>query len=448
MNKTRHAMKTASELKIFKSNGYEYIYIYYKQNCLVRINTKYTAVKNSMTKENLYKSIVPDYKKKNDLIILMKQRVDKYISDRLLNNSQLGEINQKGAQNAAFNNNPVNSDQADNKLLVPIFSNYIANLNTEYNYQASTMKYYNNLKGCLEEYGKDIVKHNLSTFDFNSKLSLINFCKFLGEKRGMNDNSIAKRLNSLKSFLRYCTDEGIFSFDTTIFSYRVKKYDTCIVALNFDEIQQLMDLKIENPSWQKIIDVFICNCFMGLRISDLSRLSKADFLMDEGGDYKYASVNKKTGTTVSIPIIDIPLAILKKYDFRLPTYTGQYFNRQLQKVFEHFKLFEDEVVVRRKVFKKELDKKVMRRTIITSHTCRKSFITFCIMSLIPLNVIMKASGHKQLETMQSYIQKASDKEQFKKLNRKANEAIKEKRKKVLKAQNEIDNLSRPAYQRL
>jgi Phage integrase family. len=262
------------------------------------------------------------------------------------------------------------------------------------------------------------VKHNLSTFDFNSKLSLINFCKFLGEKRGMNDNSIAKRLNSLKSFLRYCTDEGIFSFDTTIFSYRVKKYDTGIVALNFDEIQQLMDLKIENPSWQKIIDVFICNCFMGLRISDLSRLSKADFLMDDDGDYKYASVNKKTGTTVSIPIIDIPLAILKKYDIKLPTYTGQYFNRQLQKIFEHFKLFEDEVVVRRKVFKKELDKKVMRRTIITSHTCRKSFIIFCIMSLIPLNVIMKASGHKQLETMQSYIQKASDKEQFKKLNRK------------------------------
>src|ERR1035437_4780138 len=119
---------------------------------------------------------------------------------------------------------------------------------------------------------------------------------------------------------------------------------------------------------------FIFNCFMGLRISDLKKLTKADFLLDDDGDYKYASVNKKTGTTVSIPIIEIPLAILKKYDFNLPRYTGQYFNRQLQKILEHYKLFEDEVVVRRKVFKQEKDKKVMRRKIITSHTCRKSFI--------------------------------------------------------------------------
>src|ERR1035437_1952492 len=105
MDKTRHDMKTASELKIFKSNGYEYIYIYYKQNCLIRLNTRYTLVKNGMTKDNLYKSTVPDYKKKNDHIILMKQRVDKYISERLLNNSQLGKINQEEAHNAAFNHN-------------------------------------------------------------------------------------------------------------------------------------------------------------------------------------------------------------------------------------------------------------------------------------------------------------------------------------------------------
>jgi hypothetical protein len=46
------------------------------------------------------------------------------------------------------------------------------------------------------------------------------------------------------------------------------------------------------------------------------------------------------------------------------------------------------------------------------------------------------------------MQKTSDKEQFKKLNRKDNVVINEKRKKVLKVLNEIDNLSRPSYQRL
>ena len=128
-------MKTASELKVFKANGYEYIYIYYKQNCLVRINTRYTAVKNGMTKDNLYKSTVPDYKKNNGQILLMKQRVDKYINERLLHSSQLGKINQKEAYNAAFNINQVNTDQADTKLLIPFFSKYVSNLNAENNYQ-------------------------------------------------------------------------------------------------------------------------------------------------------------------------------------------------------------------------------------------------------------------------------------------------------------------------
>ena len=127
-------MKTASELKIFNMNGYEYIYVYYKQNCLIRINTRYTTVKNGMTKDNLYKSTVPDGKKKNDHIILMKQRVDKYISDQLLNNSGSGEITQKEAHNASFNLKLLNSDQADN---IPIFSKNIANLNAENIYQAT-----------------------------------------------------------------------------------------------------------------------------------------------------------------------------------------------------------------------------------------------------------------------------------------------------------------------
>jgi hypothetical protein len=227
-------MKTASELKIFKSNDYEYIYIYYKQNCLVRINTRYTTVKNGMTKGLLYKNTVPDYQKKNDHILLMKQRVDKYITNQLLSNSGSGEITQKDAHNAAFNIKPENSE--DRKLLIPFFDSYFSKLNKENKYRPTTITYYNNLKARLEEYGTEVLKHKLYLADLNSPDSLIDFCNFLGEKRGMNDNSISKRLNSLKTFLEYCTVKKIYSYDPAIFSYKVKKYETGIVALSFDEL--------------------------------------------------------------------------------------------------------------------------------------------------------------------------------------------------------------------
>jgi integrase len=411
-------MKTASELKIFKSNGYDYIYIYFKQKIgLIRINTKYTAVKNGMTKDNLFKSNVKDYDTKNKHILKLKGRADNYIANKLFDNTGTSEINQKEAYYAVFNLTDADPAIQDNILLVPVYKTYVEKLHEEFRYRPGTLTYYENLKRHLEAFGKTLPGQKLYLSSFNSKQSLHMFSNFLGEKKLLNDNSTRKRVNSLISFLKYCTREGIFVYNPSIYSVNVKKYDLNVVALHKAEIQQLIDLKIENPKWEKIMDLFILNCFLGLRTSDLKRMDKGAFVQDEEKDYAYTSINLKTGIAVTIPITEIPLSILKKYDFNPPKYTGQYFNRELRKILEHYKLFETDVIVRRKVLKEIQDCKVLKRTIISNHTCRKSFITNCISSSIPLNAIMKASGHKQLKTLQSYVQNSSDKEQFKKLSK-------------------------------
>jgi integrase len=411
-------MKTASELKIFKSNGYDYIYIYFKQKIgLIRINTKYTAVKNRMTKDNLYKSTVKDYDTKNKNILKLKGRADNYISNKLNDNAGTSSVNQKEAYYAVYNLLDADLNPQDNILLVPVYKTYVEKLHEEFRYRPGTLTYYENLKRHLEAFGRTLPGQKLYLSSFNSKQSLHMFSNFLGEKKMLNDNTTRKKLNSLISFLKYCTREGIFVYNPSIFSVNVKKYDLNVVALHKGEIQQLIDLKIDNPNWVKIMDLFILNCFLGLRTSDLKRIDKGAFIQDADKDYAYASINQKTGIAVSIPITPIPLAILKKYDFNLPKYSGQYFNRELQEILKHYKLFETDVIVNRMVLKERMDCKVLKRTVISTHTCRKSFITNCISSSIPLNVIMKASGHKQLKTLQSYVQNSSDKEQFKKLSR-------------------------------
>jgi integrase len=411
-------MKTASELKIFKSNGYDYIYIYFKQKIgLIRINTKYTAVRNGMTKDNLFKSTVKDYDTKNKHILKLKGRADSYIANKLLDNTGASVINQKEAYYAIFNLIDGDADLQDNILLVPVFKTYVEKLNAEFRYRPGTLTYYENLKRHLESFGKTLPGQKLYLSSFNSKQSLHMFSNFLGEKKLLNDNSTRKRVNSLISFLKYCTREGVFVYNPSVYSVNVKKYDLNVVALHKAEIQQLIDLKIDKPNWVKIMDLFILNCFLGLRTSDLKRIDKGAFIQDADKDYAYTSINQKTGIAVSIPITPIALAILKKYNFDLPKYSGQYFNRELQEILKHYKLFETEVIVRKKVLKESMDYKVLKRTIISTHTCRKSFITNCISSSIPLNVIMKASGHKQLKTLQSYVMNSSDKVQFKKLSK-------------------------------
>ena len=145
-------------------------------------------------------------------------------------------------------------------------------------------------------------------------------------------------------------------------------------------------------------------------------LEQGSFWQDNEKDWFYTKENIKTGIEVTVPVTNIPLSILKRNGFKMPIFTSQYFNRQLEKILEHYHLFEDMVTYKRKVLKENKDSKVMKRTLVTSHTCRKSFITNCVSSGIPLNVIMKASGHKQLKTLQAYVQKEVNKQEFKKLN--------------------------------
>lgn len=383
----------------------------------IRINTKYKAVKNGMTKENLYKSNVDDYLKKNKYILTLKRRADNYISYWILSHHGIGIFSQKDVYNAVFNIRSLNT-KVEDELLTANFQLYFQHLENEHNYQKATLKYYNNLLNCLKEYEKQLLGKRLWLSHFNDKANLIDFSRFLATKRLMNDNTIRKRINTIKSFLKYCVKKGLCTIDLSVFDVKVEGFETNVVALNKTEIQQLVEKKIDNPFWQKIVDVFVCNCYMGLRVSDLMTMDKGQFIKDEDNDYFYVNENTKTGIVVTIPITEIPLAILEKYNFRLPVYSPQYFNRELGKILEHYKLFETTVTLKRKVLKENKNSKVLKRTLITSHTCRKSFVTNCVSSGIALNVIMKASGHKQLKTLQAYVQKIMDKEQFKKLNKK------------------------------
>ena len=211
-------MKTHSELKVFKSNGYNYIYLYYKQNkSFIRINTKLQAIENQMTKENLFKSTVPDYEKKNKYILTLKQRLDKHIAERLLNPFAFEKVWQNECYNIVFGiNQPKWKDMV---LILPLYKKYIEKLINEHDYQNATIKYYNNLYYCLKAY-QEKTGVALSVLSFAEKKGLIDFKTFLADKRGMNDNSIRKRINSLKSFLKYLTKENIFNYNPSI--YEVK----------------------------------------------------------------------------------------------------------------------------------------------------------------------------------------------------------------------------------
>src|SRR5664280_521710 len=77
-------MNTQSQIKVFSSSGYDYLYIYFKLGKnMLRIPTEQTLVEGKMTKEMLFSAKVEDYEAKNKKIIEIKSKVDDYISVKL-----------------------------------------------------------------------------------------------------------------------------------------------------------------------------------------------------------------------------------------------------------------------------------------------------------------------------------------------------------------------------
>jgi integrase len=419
-------MNLQSSLKKVNQGDYEYIYVYYKyKGNIIRINTGNKVVPKFMNKDLTFNSRMENYLETNSQTEQLKQQVDEYIRYKF----QIGSLDTISKKECVqffhtktiphLPNTPKDISRLSvNELLTKFYHFKMEELTNRTSY-----KEYLSLSNSLLDYQKYhsevLTLETMDTLDF-----LIKYRNFLtlnrGEgyltKGGLNDNTINKRFSGLKTFFLWVEDKELYLFKKSVHNFKIPKYDNSIVVLDKDDLRQLVDLKIENPNWRKIIDLFVCNCFLGLRYSDLSTIKKMDFLTDEDGDIILQKENKKTGFTVFIPIQKTPLGILQKYDFTLPKISQQHFNREIKKIFEEYDLFHETVVKKRRVNKSNEDFETVRRNLITSHSCRRIFITLGISNNIPLNSLMLSTGHKRIQTLQNYMKKVVDKNSFKRID--------------------------------
>lgn len=414
-------MKTESVLKVFKSGEYDYIYIYYKLDSkLIRINTGNKFIKSHMRSDLYFKKGVTDFEKLNDDTKELKSKVDSYIRAKL----QLPKpsVNQKECQsfiNGEYTSqtDTANSQVVEVKTVNDYYKDFYSFKQKELNHKPS-VKDYQTLQNALIDY--QINKKEVLTFDTLNMIDfMIDFRAFLSDthaagttKGGLNDNTINKRFSCLKTFMRYIESRELYTFKRASYDFKTAKYDNDIIALSKVEIQQIIDIKTDNEAWQQIIDLFVFNCFCGLRYSDLIKLKRANYIQDEDGDYFIVQENKKTGIKVQIDLQKTSLAILKKYDFKLPVVCSQYFNRKIKDILEKFELLGELVTKKRRSLKENKDFETVKRDLISSHTGRRTFITLCVSENVPLNSIMLASGHTKLATVKKYMKLQPNKKAF------------------------------------
>ncbi len=416
-------MQTQSVLRVFKNGGYDYIYIYYRSNNqTIRINTKNRFQRAYMQRDLFFKNVKPEFETKNNLMRHLKERVDEYIAKKI----KMGETpNQKEcklylAGKYNFNALPIE----DRFKSVTDHYEYFLEFKKQQLQNRQSVKDYKSLHNALIDYERQKQK-KLYLREMDSLEFMYSFRDFLSDSRdrkdgyltqgNMQDNTIHKRISSLKTFYKYLHYKGVYTFKTKVLGFNVKKLSNTIIALTKEEIAEIYHFPDYTPKDRYIIDVFVLNCFMGLRYGDLKTYKEGDFIKNPEGQLFYVKTNQKTKTHISVPIVGIAKEILEEYNYDLTIHTNQVMNRRLKEIFEKYDLLNNTVKKNRKQKNQIVVEELPKRYYVSMHTSRKTYITLAIAANIPINAVMEATGHTQISTLTKYIAKAQNYKDFEKM---------------------------------
>lgn len=242
--------------------------------------------------------------------------------------------------------------------------------------------------------------------DFSEK-GLTEFLTFLREKEGLSNETAMKHLRYLRWFMKWAKNNGYhkaLAFET----YRPKLATTQkkIIFLTIDEIRMLLAYEIpEGKQYlQRVRDVFVFCCFTGLRYSDVSNLRRSDVYDD-----CIHVTTVKTADSLTIELNDVAKGILDKYknesflgDKALPVISNQKMNDYLKELCQ-LAGFDEPIRVTTYHGAERQDVVVPKYELIGTHQGRKSFICNALAAGIPVNVVMKWTGHSDYSAMKPYI---------------------------------------------
>ena len=286
------------------------------------------------------------------------------------------------------------------------FDDFVRVCGRQNDWTHSTIEKFAAVKNHLKNFRSEL------SFDFFDEEGLTEYVQYLRDVREMRNSTIGKQLSFLKWFLRWSFKQGMHSnnaYDT--FKPKLKDTQKKIIFLTWEELNKLREFKIPptKQALERVRDVFLFQCFTGLRYSDVFNLRRSDI---KGDHLEVTTV--KTSDSLIIELNDHSKAILEKYkdvkfenDKALPVITNQKMNDYLKELAE---LAEINEPVRQTYYKgnERIDEVTPKYALLGTHAGRRTFICNALALGIPPQVVMKWTGHSDYKAMKPYIDIADD----------------------------------------
>ena len=265
------------------------------------------------------------------------------------------------------------------------------------------------VKSLLEDYQK--FYHDTLTFDKITPLFFSKFYTFLIANKNMINNTANKNIQFLKTFLIWANNNK-YTDNSSYKSFRSKSEQNEVIYLTEDELIKLYNLKLDEDKFKRdrdrllrVRDIFVFQCFTGVRYSDIENISREDI---SGATWKVRT--KKTHQIIEIPLNSYALSILAKYsEFPqpLPVISNQKMNVYLKELCEKAEI---KSLVKTVKYKgnERIEEIYEKFKVVGTHTARRTFISLSLRKGMKPDVIMAITGHTTYRMMQRYLKIADE----------------------------------------
>ncbi len=294
------------------------------------------------------------------------------------------------------------------------FEDFIREGETSKRWAPNTVKSVRNVRDILRQFRpslryEDVSKDLLDGFVTHMAGNRLSTNNFKTGQKGYSNATIIKHSRTMRWFLSWATQKGYLAQSAwSGWNPSVKTIEQPVIFLEWDELMRLEAAELYPGSEEeRAKDFFLFCCFSGLRYSDAAALKKSAV----HDDY-FDLVTVKTGTLLRIELNDHSRRIIEKYRdtdsvYALPRITNNRLNHLLKEIGEALEI-KGSVLSSQYYGGERIERTVPKYERLSSHCARRTFVCNALALDIPLHVVMKWTGHTEVQSMKPYIEIATN----------------------------------------
>lgn len=211
---------------------------------------------------------------------------------------------------------------------------------------------------------------------------------YLKTEKDLCQNTLIRYMKALKKITNRCLANDWIQKDPFV-GIKFREEPTEPEFLTLEEVDRIYNCNPGSKRLEVIKDMFLMSAFTGLAFTDVSQLTEDHIVTDNDGNKWIRKPRQKTKQMSNIPLLDVPLAIIEKYQGNkkaakkgvlLPIPCNQVMNRYLKEIATICKINKH----------------------LTMHTARHTYATLCLSQGVSLKNVSKMLGHASVKMTERY----------------------------------------------